>query len=143
MQKKITGAQLQITENIQKQQNLNIDYLKSAFDKISEYAAIAAEAITSVLDTFNLALQFSMDELNSQLETINQHYENASSLRQKHSENVEKIEEQIREANGKSLEVLKATCKTDGTKKRAAREESRLALEKQKRRRRLWQKQSK
>lgn len=133
LQKKITGAQIQITENIQKQQNLNIDYLKSAFDKISEYAAIAAEAITSVLDTFNLALQFSMDELNSQLETINQHYENASSLRQKYSENVEKIEEQIREANGKSLEVLKSNLqKQTALRNEAAREESRLALEKQK-----------
>ena len=74
-----------------------------------------------------------MDELNSQLETINQHYENASSLRQKHSENVEKIEEQIREANGKSLEVLKSNLqKQTALRNEAAREESRLALEKQK-----------
>ena len=86
---KITGAALQ--------KNLNIDYLKSALIKF-RICRYCSGGNYSVLDTFNLALQFSMDELNPQLETINQHYENASSLRQKHSENVEKIEEQIREA---------------------------------------------
>lgn len=130
---KIKETQKQQTENTKTETELQIGYYQSLFNAIAGYADIAAQAITSVTDTLNMGLQASIDSLNEQLEVINEHYEKAKEKREQYAQDVEDVEGRLQNATGATAEALRTQlADTMHARDEAAREEQRLAREKEK-----------
>lgn len=131
--KKIKDSQKKQEENTKTSNDLNITQIKEMAEKIAGYADIAAQAITGVFDTWNMGLQASLDSLNEQLDVINDHYDEAKEKREAYTQDVENIEERLRNASGGTAEALKSQLQ-DAMHQReeAAREEARLQKEKEK-----------
>lgn len=130
---KIKESQRSLQENTKMTKDVMTEYYRDLFGKIAEYADLGAQAIQSVVDTLNMGIQASLDALNEQLEQTNEHYDEAKEKREKYAEDVQTIEEKVRNATGATADALRIQLQ-DAMHGRdeAAREEARLAKEKEK-----------
>lgn len=131
--RKITDLLKKRNENEREQTRVTARYWADLFDKIAQYAGVASEAITGVTDTINMALQFSIDSLTEQLDTVDEFYSRAKDLSDEYAKNVETAEARVQAASGGTKEALKEQLQ-DAMRLRneAQREEARLAKEKEK-----------
>jgi hypothetical protein len=131
---RINKAQKDQEVNTKRSAKVQTEALHDAFSKIGEYADALVTAFSSVFDTWSMALQVQVDDLNEQLDALNEKYEEAQKLRESAVKNVETIEARMRAATGGTVEALKVQLQ-DAMHARgdAEREEQRLAKEKEKR----------
>ncbi len=131
---KITDTTQQIEENTKKSKGIQIQAFGELFDKISEYAKKAVDAVSSVADIWNTGLQTQIDDLNNQMEVLDERYEEAQKKREDAAKNVEEIEKRMQDATGGTAIALKEQLDSaTAARDEAAREEQRLAKEKEKR----------
>lgn len=130
---RIGNAQQEQADNTEKSSKVQIEALQELFGKIGEYADAAAQAVTAVTDTLNMGLQVQIDDLNEQLDAVSQRYEEAQKLRENAAKNVEDIEARLQAATGGTAEALKVQLMEEThAREEAAREEQRIAKEKEK-----------
>lgn len=128
----IKSAQKEIEDNTKISARIQGEAFAELIGKISEYANVAASALTSVFDTWNMGLQVEMDDLNKQLDTINKRYEEAQKQREDAVKNVEDIEAQLQTATGGTAEALKEQLQDSmSARNEAIRAEQKLAKEKE------------
>lgn len=130
---RIREAQKAQKENTKMFSRTTAEYYRDLFGKIAEYAELGTIAVQSVMDTLNMGIQASLDSLNDQLTTTDEHYEEAKNKRERYAADVQAIEEKVQSATGATAEALRAQLQ-DAMHYRdeAAREEARLAKEKEK-----------
>lgn len=130
----IKDAQKEQAEAVKEGTEAQAEYYAELFEKINQYAAMGVEALLSVTDTWAMGLQFILDGLNEELEAVDQHFEEAQSRREQAVENIEKLEERMRNASGQTSEALRIQLQDAmAARKEAEREEARLAKEKERR----------
>lgn len=128
----IKSAQKEIEDNTKISARIQGEAFAELIGKISEYANVAASALTSVFDTWNMGLQVEMDDLNKQLDAINERYEEAQKQREGAVKNVEDIEAQLQTATGGTAEALKEQLQDSmSARNEAIRAEQKLAKEKE------------
>ena len=129
------AAALKEQEQLAKQsKKTQTEYYKELFAKISEYAGLAAEAVTSVFDTWSMGLDFAIENLNEQLDAVNERFDEVQAQREKAVENVEKLEERLQNATGGTAAALRSQLQDAmHARQEAEQEEARLAKEKEKR----------
>lgn len=131
---RIRTATKEQEEIVKKSKDTQLDYWRDLFEKVAEYARVGAEAVTAVMDTWSMGLQFAIDNLNEELDVINERFEEVQAEREKAVENVEKLEERLRSATGGTADALKSQLQDAmHARNEAEREEARLAKEKEKR----------
>ena len=80
-----------------------------------------------------MGLQVQIDDLNEQLDAVSERYEEAQKLREDAAKNVEDIEARLQAATGGTAEALKVQLMEEThAREEAAREEQRIAKEKEK-----------
>lgn len=130
---RIREAQKSQKEYTKMNTEVMLEYYRNFFSKIAEYADQGAQAVSSVMETLNMGIQASLDSLNEQLETTNDHYDEAKEKREKYAEDVTAIEEKVQNATGATAEALRAQLQDAmHARDEAAREEARAAKEKEK-----------
>lgn len=130
--KEIAEAQDQQVDNTRMSTNLQQGYYAELASKISDGMAAVAEAAGAVTDTIKMALEVQLEELNSQIEEINGKYEEAQRLREDSVARVESLEEDLRNATGGTADAIKEQLADEmHARADAAREEARLAKEKE------------
>lgn len=131
---RIAAALKEQEDLAKKSSRVQLDYYADLFGKIAQLANAATDAIYAVMDTFSMGLQFSIDNLNDELDAINDRFEKVQEEREKAVENVEILEERMRNATGGTAEALKSQLQDAmHARQEAEREEARLAKEKEKR----------
>lgn len=131
---RIKAAQKEQVENTKTSSRTQVDYLKDLFGKIGEYASLTADTVGGIFDTWNMGIQAQLDDLNTQLDVINERYEEAQKQRENAVKNVQDIEAQLQQATGGTSEALQQQlADAMAARNEAAREEQRLAKEKEKR----------
>jgi len=132
--KKIKDAQKEQVENTKASKEAQIEQYRELGAKVSEYAQVAADLIGGLADTVNMGIQVQLDDMTARLEAINEKYEEAQQRREEAAKNVEDIETQIQNATGGTATALKEQlADAMAARNEAAREEQRLAKEKEKR----------
>lgn len=128
----IKSAQKEIEDNTKISARIQGEAFAELIGKISEYANVAASALTSVFDAWNMGLQAEMDDLNKQLDAINERYEDAQKQREGAVKNVEDIEARLQTATGGTAEALKEQLRDSmSARNEAIRAEQKLAKEKE------------
>lgn len=130
---KVKKAQADQVANSKASKTANVEYYKDLFSKISEFADAGVQAVTSVVDTLNMGLQSQIDGINEQLDTVSDKYDKAKALQESAAATVVELETQIQNASGGTADALKSQLADSmHAREEAAREESRLAKEKEK-----------
>lgn len=131
--KRIKDAQAEQVANTKSSTDAQIDFYKEVGEKVTEYAQLASELTSGLVQTVNTGLQVQLDEMTGQLDVINEKYEAAQKQREDAAKNVEDIEAQIQGATGGTATALKQQlADAMAARNEAAREERRLAKEKEK-----------
>lgn len=131
---RIKAAEKEQTENTKTASLTQMERYKELAGAVSEYAQVAADAIGGVMDTFSMGLQVQIDDLTAQLDVVNEQYEAAQAQREGAVKNVEDIEAQLQAATGGTADALKSQlADAMAARNEAARQEQRLAKEKEKR----------
>lgn len=130
---KIKKAQADQVANSKASKTANVEYYKDLFSKISEYADAGVTAVSSVVDTLNMGLQAQLDGINSQIDEVSDKYDKAKALQESAAATVVDLENQIQSATGGTADALKEQLADSmHAREESAREEARLAKEKEK-----------
>lgn len=122
------------SKNTKQATEVQADYYRELLEEISKYAEEVSQAVSSVTDTLNASLQVQIDGLNEQLDVINEKYEQVQEQRERAAQNVEELEERMKDASGSTLEALREQLNDEvRAREKAALEEEKLAREKEKR----------
>lgn len=122
------------SKNTKQATEVQADYYRELLEEISKYAEEVSRAVSSVTDTLNASLQVQIDGLNEQLDVINEKYEQVQEQRERAAQNVEELEERMKDASGSTLEALREQLNDEvRAREKAALEEEKLAREKEKR----------
>lgn len=122
------------SKNTKQATEVQADYYRELLEEISKYAEEVFQAVSSVTDTLNASLQVQIDGLNEQLDVINEKYEQVQEQRERAAQNVEELEERMKDASGSTLEALREQLNDEvRAREKAALEEEKLAREKEKR----------
>ena len=122
------------SKNTKQATEVQADYYRELLEEISKYAEEVSQAVSSVTDTLNANLQVQIDGLNEQLDVINEKYEQVQEQRERAAQNVEELEERMKDASGSTLEALREQLNDEvRAREKAALEEEKLAREKEKR----------
>jgi len=131
---KIKEAQKQQVENTKASNETQMDSYKEIAGKVSEYAQLASELVGGLVDTVNMGIQAQIDDMTTQLDAVNEKYEEAQKQREEAVKNVEDIEAQLQNATGGTAKALQEQlADAMAARNEAEREEKRLAKEKEKR----------
>jgi hypothetical protein len=131
---KINDAYKEQADNAKASETLQIKYITDIASRLTDLASVQSDAASTIFKTWNDGLQVQLDALNEQLEVLNEQYDAATAKREAAAQSVEDIEARIQAAQGRTTQALKQQL-ADATAARgmAAREEARLAKEKEKR----------
>lgn len=122
------------SKNTKQATEVQADYYRELLEEISKYAEEVFQAVSSVTDTLNASLQVQIDGLNEQLDVINEKYEQVQEQRERAAQNVEELEERMKDASGSTLEALREQLNDEvRAREKATLEEEKLAREKEKR----------
>lgn len=131
---KVAAAQKTQTENTKASTDTQADYYEDLFSKIAEMATVIAEVVTMAMDTFNMGLSAQIDELSAGLDVINEKYEASKKQREDAVKNVEDVEARFQAAGAGTSDAIKSQlADAMAARNEAAREETRLLKEKEKR----------
>lgn len=130
----IQGALKEQERATQESTRVQIGYYQDLFQKIADWARLGAEAVFAVADALTMGIQFSIENLNAELDVINEQFEQAQAERERAVENVEALQERLQNATGGTAKAIQAQLlETTHAREEAEREEARLAREKEKR----------
>lgn len=132
--KRIKDAQGEQVANTKASTDAQIDYYKEVGEKVTEYAQLASELTSGLVQTVNMGIQSQLDGMLEQLDVVNEQYDIAQQRREDAAKNVEDVEAQLQAATGGTADALKRQlADAMAARNEAAREEQRLAKEKEKR----------
>lgn len=132
--KRIKDAQGEQAANTKASTDAQIDYYKEVGEKVTEYAQLASDLTSGLVGTVNMGIQAQIDDMLTQLDVVNEQYDIAQQRREDAAKNVEDIEAQLQAATGGTADALKQQlADAMAARNEAAREETRLAKEKEKR----------
>lgn len=131
---RIKAAEKQQRENTKESTKTVGNYYADLFEKIAKYAQIGADLVSNAVDTVNMGLQAQIDVMAEELETLEEHYENAQRMREEAVQNVEGLEQRLQDATGGTAQALKEQlADAMAARNEAARNEQQLQKEKEKR----------
>lgn len=130
----ISDALKEQEENTKTSTGLQNQYYQELYEKIGEEINKYLQVFTSFIDTLNMGLEMQIESLNEKLEETTKRYDEAVALREKSTEQIESLEERLRNASGTTAAVIRAQLDDEiQNRNRLARKEQQLAREKEKR----------
>lgn len=130
---KMTEAQTELAETTQQESNLISTYLGDLTAKVSSAVDAVVQSMTAVLDTIGMALQYQIEGMQSELDTITERYEEAKQTREDSVNNIKQLEEELQAATGGTRDAIREQLQDEMQRRsEAQREEQRLQREKEK-----------
>lgn len=131
--KRIKAAQDEQKQNTRDYKDVQVEYYRELFSKIAEYAQAGADAIGMATETYAMAIEMQIEDLEKSLESISEKYDIAKAQREQAVEDTEELEERLRSATGGTADAIKEQL-ADSMRARndAMRQEKQLQKEKEK-----------